>query len=40
VGTAYEVAELAVFLVSDRSSFWTGGDYLADGGLEAGLAVK
>ena len=40
VGTADEVAELAVFLVSDRASFCTGGDYLVDGGLKAGVAVK
>lgn len=40
VGTAEEVAELAAFLVSERASFCTGGDYLVDGGLIAGLAVK
>jgi hypothetical protein len=28
------------FLVSDRASFCTGGDYLVDGGLRAGIAVK
>lgn len=40
VGTPEEVAELAAFLASDRASFCTGGDYLIDGGLLAGVAVK
>jgi meso-butanediol dehydrogenase/(S,S)-butanediol dehydrogenase/diacetyl reductase len=40
VGTAEEVAELAAFLLSDRSAFCTGGDYLVDGGLLAGIAVQ
>ena len=39
IGTPEEVAELVAFLVSDRSSFCTGGDYLIDGGLLAGLGV-
>jgi meso-butanediol dehydrogenase / (S,S)-butanediol dehydrogenase / diacetyl reductase len=39
IGTPEEVAELAAFLVSDKASFCTGGDYLVDGGLLAGLAV-
>jgi len=40
VGTVEEVAELAAFLLSDRSSFCTGGDYLIDGGLLAGIGVQ
>ncbi len=40
VGTPEEVAELAAFLASGRASFCTGGDYLVDGGLLAGLSVK
>jgi meso-butanediol dehydrogenase / (S,S)-butanediol dehydrogenase / diacetyl reductase len=40
VGTVEEVAELAAFLLSDRSSFCTGGDYLVDGGLLAGIGVQ
>lgn len=40
VGTAEEVAELIAFLASDRASFCTGGDYLVDGGLKAGIGVR
>jgi len=40
VGTPEEVAELAAFLASPKSAFCTGGDYLVDGGLLAGLAVR
>jgi NAD(P)-dependent dehydrogenase (short-subunit alcohol dehydrogenase family) len=40
IGTVEEVAELAAFLASDRASFCTGGDYLVDGGLTAGLGVR
>jgi len=40
VGTAEEVAELAAFLASDKAGFCTGGDYLVDGGLLAGLGVQ
>jgi meso-butanediol dehydrogenase/(S,S)-butanediol dehydrogenase/diacetyl reductase len=40
IGTPEEVAELAVFLVSDKAGFCTGGDYLVDGGLLAGIGVQ
>jgi meso-butanediol dehydrogenase / (S,S)-butanediol dehydrogenase / diacetyl reductase len=40
IGTPEEVAELAEFLLSDRSGFCTGGDYLVDGGLLAGIGVQ
>jgi len=40
IGTPEEVAELAAFLVSDRAAFCTGGDYLVDGGLLAGIGVQ
>ncbi len=40
IGTPEEVAELAAFLASDRASFCTGGDYLVDGGLMAGIGVQ
>jgi len=40
IGTPEEVAELAAFLASDRASFCTGGDYLVDGGLLAGIGAQ
>jgi meso-butanediol dehydrogenase / (S,S)-butanediol dehydrogenase / diacetyl reductase len=40
IGTPEEVAELAAFLASDRAAFCTGGDYLIDGGLLAGIGVQ
>jgi meso-butanediol dehydrogenase / (S,S)-butanediol dehydrogenase / diacetyl reductase len=40
VGTVEEVAELAAFLLSERAAFCTGGDYLVDGGLLAGIGVQ
>lgn len=40
IGTAEEVAELAAFLASDKAGFCTGGDYLVDGGLLAGIGVQ
>lgn len=36
IGTPREVANLALFLVSDEASFMTGGVYVVDGGLLAG----
>jgi NAD(P)-dependent dehydrogenase (short-subunit alcohol dehydrogenase family) len=38
IGTPEEVAELAAFLAS--AGFCTGGDYLVDGGLLAGIGVQ
>jgi meso-butanediol dehydrogenase / (S,S)-butanediol dehydrogenase / diacetyl reductase len=40
IGTPEEVAEIAAFLASSKAGFCTGADYLVDGGLLAGLAVK
>lgn len=40
VGSPEEVAELAAFLASSKAGFCTGADYIIDGGLLAGLAVK
>ena len=40
IGTPEEVAELAAFLVSEKAAFCTGGDYLVDGGLLAGIGVQ
>lgn len=40
IGTPEEVAELAAFLASDKAAFCTGGDYLIDGGLLAGIGVQ
>jgi NAD(P)-dependent dehydrogenase (short-subunit alcohol dehydrogenase family) len=40
IGTPEEVAELAVFLASEKAGFCTGGDYLVDGGLLAGIGVQ
>jgi len=39
-GTVEEVPELAAFLLSNRSTFCTGGDYLVDEGLLAGIGVQ
>jgi len=40
IGTPEEVAELAAFLLSEKAGFCTGGDYLVDGGLLAGIGVQ
>jgi len=40
IGMPEEVAELAAFLASDKAGFCTGGDYLVDGGLLAGIGVQ
>lgn len=40
IGTPEEVAELAAFLASEKAAFCTGGDYLVDGGLLAGIGVQ
>jgi meso-butanediol dehydrogenase / (S,S)-butanediol dehydrogenase / diacetyl reductase len=40
IGTVEEVAELAAFLASEKAAFCTGGDYLVDGGLLAGIGVQ
>jgi meso-butanediol dehydrogenase/(S,S)-butanediol dehydrogenase/diacetyl reductase len=39
LGHAWEIAELAAFLASPRSSFCTGSQFTADGGLLAGLRI-
>jgi meso-butanediol dehydrogenase / (S,S)-butanediol dehydrogenase / diacetyl reductase len=40
IGTPEEVADLAAFLASEKAGFCTGGDYLVDGGLLAGIGVQ
>ncbi|MFC7753262.1 SDR family oxidoreductase [Tsukamurella soli] len=37
LGEPAEIAPLAVFLASDRSSFCSGGTYVVDGGATASL---
>ena len=36
IGTSKEVAALVLFLISDESSFATGGEFVVDGGVTAG----
>ena len=40
IAEAEEVAEMIAFLASQRAAFCTGGDYLVDGGLKAGIGVR
>jgi NAD(P)-dependent dehydrogenase (short-subunit alcohol dehydrogenase family) len=40
IGTPLEVAQFALFLASDESSFVTGGVHVVDGGLLAGRKLE
>jgi meso-butanediol dehydrogenase/(S,S)-butanediol dehydrogenase/diacetyl reductase len=40
IGEPEEIAELVAWLASDRAGFVTGADFVADGGLTAGLGVR
>lgn len=39
IGTVDDVAELALFLASDRSAYCTGSEFVIDGGLLAGFGM-
>jgi len=39
IGTVDDVADLALFLASDRSSYCTGAEFVIDGGLLAGFGM-
>lgn len=39
IGTVDDIAELALFLASDRSSYCTGAEFVIDGGLLAGFGM-
>jgi 3alpha(or 20beta)-hydroxysteroid dehydrogenase len=40
IGSPDDIAELALFLASDRSSYCTGAEFVIDGGLLAGFGVQ
>lgn len=40
IGEPEEIAEMVAYLASERAGFVTGADFVIDGGLTAGLAVR